>query len=60
MYDVNPADKTLGKYISRIGLLWYSYWMQMTVEEKEKKQEEYQKIRSQILKTTDLLLPIIM
>lgn len=50
MYEVEPADKTLKKYVSRITLLWYSYWKQMTEEEKEKKMEEYKEIRKRILK----------
>lgn len=49
MYKSNTTDEVLRQYLSRIGLLWCSYWEQLEVKEKEEKHENYEKIRRTIL-----------
>lgn len=51
MYTEKSSDEVIKKYIVRISLLWYSYWKQLTREEKEKKSDKYAEIRERILKS---------
>lgn len=49
MYEENPSDTTLKEYLSRICLLWYSYWKQLLPVEKKEKRNDYREIRKKIL-----------
>lgn len=49
IYEKEPVDKTLKEYLSRVALLWFSYWKKLLPLEKEEKRNEYIEIRKKIL-----------
>lgn len=49
MYEETPSDRTIKEYISRVCLLWFSYWKKLLPIEKKEKRKEYIEIRKKIL-----------